>query len=78
MLISKFEEIKMLENEKFGEFYSKMSDLRNQMVSLGKTVSNVKLICKILRSLLERFRIKETTLRMKKKQWPCWPKISED
>jgi hypothetical protein len=29
MLISKFEEIKMLEDETFGEFYSKMSDLRN-------------------------------------------------
>jgi hypothetical protein len=62
MLISKFEEIKMLEDETFGEFYSKMSDLRNQMVSLGKTVSNVKLIRKILRSLLGRFRIKVTTI----------------
>jgi hypothetical protein len=38
MLISKFEEIKMLEDETFGEFYSTMSDIRNQMVSLGKTV----------------------------------------
>jgi hypothetical protein len=62
MLISKFEEIKMLEDETFGEFYSKMSDLRNSMVSLGKTVSDVKLICKILRSLLERFRIKVTII----------------
>jgi hypothetical protein len=46
MLISKFEEIKMLEDETFGEFYSKMSDLRNQMVSLGKTVSDVNLSAK--------------------------------
>jgi len=44
MLISRFEEIKMLEDETFREFYTKMSDLRNSMVSLGKTVSNVKLI----------------------------------
>jgi hypothetical protein len=44
MLISKFKEIKMLEDETFGEFYTKMSDLRNSMVSLGKTVSAVKLI----------------------------------
>lgn len=44
MLISKFDEIKILEEETFGEFYSKMSDLRNSMVSLGKPVSNVKLI----------------------------------
>jgi hypothetical protein len=62
MLISKFKEIKMLEDETFGEFYTKMSDVRNSMVSLGKTVSAVKLIWKILRSLLERFRIKVTTI----------------
>jgi hypothetical protein len=55
MLISRFEEI-------FGEFYSKMSDLRNSMVSLGKPISDVKLIRKILRSLSERFRIKVTTI----------------
>jgi hypothetical protein len=62
MLIFKFEEIKMLEEETFGEFYSKMSDLRNSMVSLGKLVSDVRLIRKILRSLLERFSIKVTTI----------------
>jgi hypothetical protein len=52
----------MLEGETFGEFYSKMSNLRNQMVSLGKIVSDVNLIRKILRSLLEHFRIKVTTI----------------
>jgi hypothetical protein len=43
-------------------FTPKMSDLRNSMVSLGKTISNVRLICKILRSLPERFRIRVTTI----------------
>jgi uncharacterized coiled-coil DUF342 family protein len=62
MLISRFEEIKMMNDETFEEFYSKMRDLRNSMVSLGKTVSNVKLIRKILRSLPECFRIKVTTI----------------
>jgi hypothetical protein len=62
MLISRFEEIKMMEDETFEEFSSKMSDLRNSMVSLGKTVSDVKLIRKILRSLPERFWIKVTTI----------------
>jgi hypothetical protein len=62
MLISRFEEIKMLEDEIFGEFYSKMRDLRNSIVSLGKTVSDVKLIRKIIRSSPERFRIKLTTI----------------
>jgi len=62
MLFSKFEEIKMLEEETFKEFYTKISDLRNSMVSLGKSISDVKLIWKILRSLPERFRIKVTTI----------------
>jgi hypothetical protein len=66
MLISRFEEIKMLEDETFREFYTKMSDLRNSMVSLGKTVSNVKLIWKIIRSLPEHFRIKVTTIEERK------------
>jgi hypothetical protein len=56
----------MLEDETFREFYSKMSDLRNSMVSLGKSVSDVKLIQKILRYLLERFRIKVTTIKESK------------
>jgi len=62
MLISKFEEIKMLEEETFGEFYTKISDLRNLMVSLGKSISDVKLIRKLLRSLPKCFRIKVTTI----------------
>jgi uncharacterized coiled-coil DUF342 family protein len=61
-LIYRFEEIKVLEDETFEEFYSKMSNLRNSMVSLGKSVSDVKLIRKILRSLPECFRIKVTTI----------------
>jgi hypothetical protein len=36
MLISKFEEIKMLDDETFGEFYTMIRDLRNLMVSLGR------------------------------------------
>jgi hypothetical protein len=62
MLISRFEEIKMLEEETFGEFYTKISDSRNLMMSLRKTISDVKLIQKILRSLPKRFRIKVTTI----------------
>jgi hypothetical protein len=61
MLISKFEEIKMLEEETFREFYTKIRDLRNSMVSLVKQISDVKLIRKILRSLLEHFKIKVIT-----------------
>jgi hypothetical protein len=53
----------MLEDETFSEFYTKISDLRNLMVSLGKSVSDVKLIREILRSLPECFRIKVTTIK---------------
>jgi len=52
----------MLEDEIFNEFYTKIRDLRNSMVSLRKNVSDFKLIKKILRSLPERFRIKVTTI----------------
>jgi uncharacterized coiled-coil DUF342 family protein len=62
MLISRFEEIKMLGDETFREFYTKMSDLRNSMVSLEKFVLDVKLIQKIIRSLPKRFRTKVTTI----------------
>jgi hypothetical protein len=62
MLISKFEEIKMLEDKTFNEFYIRIIDLRNSMVSLGKNIFDVKLIKKILWSLPERFRIKVTTI----------------
>jgi hypothetical protein len=62
ILISRFEEIKMLEDETFREFYTKMRDLRNSMVSLGKTFLDVKFIQKIIRSLPEGFRIKVTTI----------------
>jgi mannitol/fructose-specific phosphotransferase system IIA component (Ntr-type) len=58
MLISRFEEIKMLENETFSEFYTRINDLRNSMVSFGKKISDAKLIKKILRSLPKHFRIK--------------------
>jgi len=59
MLISKFEEIKMLEEETFGEFYTKISDLRNSIT---------KLIRKILKSLPEHFKIKVTTIEESKDQ----------
>jgi RNA-binding protein YhbY len=62
LLISRFEEIKMLKDETFNEFYTKISDLRNFMVSLGKMVLDAKLIKKIIRSLPERFKIKVTTI----------------
>jgi hypothetical protein len=62
MLIYRFKEIEMLVDETFGEFYTRISDLRNSMVNLGKMISYVKLIRKILRFLPQRFKIKVTTI----------------
>jgi hypothetical protein len=62
MLVSQFEGMKMLEDRAFNEFYTKISDLRNFMVSLRKKILDAKRIKKILRSLPERYRIKVTIL----------------
>jgi hypothetical protein len=51
MLVSQFDGIKMLEDESFNDFYTKISDLRNFMVSLGKKISDTKLIKKIFLNL---------------------------
>jgi hypothetical protein len=48
----------MQEEETFDVFYAKLSGIRNSMIGLGKKVSDVKIIRKILRSLPERFRSK--------------------
>lgn len=57
MLVSLFERIEMLEDETFNEFYFKINNLRNSMINLEKKVSDAKLVKKIFRTLLERFRI---------------------
>jgi hypothetical protein len=62
MLVSEFERIRMLEDETFNEFYDRINDLGNSMINLGKKVLDTKLIKKILRPLLKRFRIKVTTI----------------
>jgi hypothetical protein len=56
----------MLEDESSNKFYTKISDLDNSIISLGKKISDVKLIKKILRSLPERFRIKITIIEQSK------------
>jgi hypothetical protein len=62
MLVFQFERIKILENETFNEFYFKITNLRNSMINLGTKVSDAKLIKNNLRSMLERFRIKVTSI----------------
>jgi len=65
-LVSQFKGIRMLEEETFNEFYTKISDLRNSMINLRRKISDTKLIKQILRSLPERFRIKVNTIEERK------------
>jgi hypothetical protein len=55
MLVSKFEEIRMEEEETFDEFYYKLSTIRNCTINLGKKMTDAKIVKKILRSLPPRF-----------------------
>jgi hypothetical protein len=62
MLVSQFEEIKMLEDETFNDLFGQLSEIRISMINVGKKVFNTKLIRKVMRSLLEIFRMKTTTI----------------
>ena len=57
-----FEKIKMEEDELFDEFYVKLKDMVNSAFNLGETISEPKIVRKALRSLLERFHAKITTI----------------
>ena len=61
-LTTSFEEIKIEENESFDEFYAKLKDIVNSAFNLGETIPEPKIVRKVLRSLLKRFRAKITTI----------------
>lgn len=54
-LTTRFEALKMDENETISNFYSKLLSLSNEFFSLGEKLAEAKLVRKILRSLLEKF-----------------------
>ena len=54
-LTTSFEEIKMEEDESFDEFYAKLKDIVNSAFNLGETISEPKIVRKVLKSLPERF-----------------------
>ena len=57
-----FEDIKMEEDESFDKFYAKLKDIVNSTFNLGETISEPKIMRKVLRSLLERFHAKITAI----------------
>ena len=52
----------MEENESFDEFYVKLKDIVNSTFNLRETISEPKVVRKVLRSLPERFHVMITTI----------------
>ena len=52
-LTSKFESIRMSDDESFNEFYTKLNDIVNSAYNLGEIYDQLKIVRKILRSLTD-------------------------
>ena len=61
-LITRFESIRMFDNESFDEFYAKLNDIVNSAYNLGEIYDQPKIVRKILRSLAKDFRSKVTVI----------------
>ena len=61
-LTSKFESIRMSDDESFDEFYAKLNDIVNSAYNLGEIYDQPKIVRNILRSLTENFRPKVTAI----------------
>ena len=62
----KLENIRMHENKNFSSFYFELSDIVNSSFNLGELISDLKVVRKILRSLLEIFKPKVTAIKESK------------
>ena len=62
MLVTRFENIRMHENQTCSSFYSELSDIVNSSFNLGELIPNSKVVRKILRILLEKFKPKVTAI----------------
>ena len=62
ILTTRFEELKMSEDESFDSFYSKLNEVIVSKFNLGEKTENSKIVRKILRSLPESFRVKVTAI----------------
>ena len=58
MFASKFEDLRMLEDESINDFNSKLCQIANEAFTLGEKYPEIKLLRKTLRSLPDRFTIK--------------------
>ena len=62
MLTTRFEKLKMSEDESFDSFYSKLNDVVVNKFNLGEKTEDSKIVRKILRSLPKSFRAKVTAI----------------
>ena len=62
MLTTRFEELRMSEDESFDSFYSKLNEVVISKFNLGEKTEDSKVVQKILRSLLESFHAKVTAI----------------
>ncbi|KAK2451549.1 gag-protease polyprotein [Trifolium repens] len=63
LLTTKFENLRMDEDETISEFNSRLRDIVNSSFALGEKISEEKIARKILRSLPKRLNIKVTTIK---------------
>ena len=61
-LTSKYESIRMSDDESFDEFYAKLNDIVNSAYNLDEIYDQPKIVRKTLRSLTENFRPKVTAI----------------
>ena len=61
-LTSKFESIKISDDESFDKFYAKLNDIVNSAYNLGEIYDQPKIVRKILRFFTEDFRPKVTAI----------------
>ena len=61
-MTSRFESIRMFDDESFDEFYAKFNGIVNSAYNLGEIYDQPKIVRKILRSLTENFKPKVTII----------------
>ena len=62
MLSTRFEELKMGDDEAFHSFYGKLNEIIIAKLNLGEKIEESKVVTKILRSLPESFKVKVTAI----------------
>ena len=62
MLTTRFEEVKMSDDESFDSFYGRLNEIVIAKLNLGEKIEDAKVVRKILRSLSGSFRVKVTSI----------------